>query len=483
MQPGPGGKIIVAAIFFLLISFMEANAQLTSSSANRVDTVTYPVSPGKDPLFVFYQTNGVSRPGRLTASPGSPGSFTFEWRRYNPDLPGFDAVFQTDADVASSTVADLDEGGYRVRITDGAATDIALIGWVMLDDFHVEVEKTADGKVRPYKRTCDFLVMSGFVEPDTFIYYDPVSRDTLVMPVGFRFQWTSDNNDLRIPNDTTVLDPNITYQPPYEDTWYILTATDDLGMGEVDSVFYESIQTKAEFSVEYYDKVTDSLDAELTGSWSQDKGSTDAPLTVHFNNESLNGAVFEWVLLDTLGGVKQTETTYDLDESVEFTYFEADEFYYPYLVSTSEEGCIDTFRLEEPIYVQPSQLVIPNYFSPNGDAINDMWLFKHQSINTCRLTIVDRTGKVVYRRRIENIYDWEGWDGNLHDSDRRAPEGQYYYVVEAMGHDGLEYKDLNIFEQWRSNRGRNNQGGQQPGGQDPENGGNNLYTGWLYLYR
>jgi hypothetical protein len=101
---------------------------------------------------------------------------------------------------------------------------------------------------------------------------------------------------------------------------------------------------------------------------------------------------------------------------------------------------------------------------------------------------MDRTGKVVYRRKIDNIYSWDGWNGNLHDSERRAPEGQYYYVVEATGYDGVEYKDLNIIENWRLNRGNNNNqtggtGTSQPGGQDPEGGSNNLYTGWLYLYR
>jgi len=64
---------------------------------------------------------------------------------------------------------------------------------------------------------------------------------------------------------------------------------------------------------------------------------------------------------------------------------------------------------------------------------------------------------------------------------------QYYYVVEAMGFDGVEYKDLNIFENWKQNRGNKNNtsstGTAPPGGQDPETVVNTLFTGWLYLYR
>ena len=100
---------------------------------------------------------------------------------------------------------------------------------------------------------------------------------------------------------------------------------------------------------------------------------------------------------------------------------------------------------------------------------------------------MDRNGKVAYRRKIDDIYTWDGWDGNMHESNRRAPEGQYYYVVEAMGYDGAEYQDPNVIENWRQNRGNRNNtstgGTTQPGGQDPETSINTLYTGWLYLYR
>jgi hypothetical protein len=78
----------------------------------------------------------------------------------------------------------------------------------------------------------------------------------------------------------------------------------------------------------------------------------------------------------------------------------------------------------------------------------------------------------------------------MHNSDRRAPEGQYYYVVEALGYDGIEYRDQYIYEKWKIFGGAGNNSGQNPGGgttppggQEPESTGQNLYTGWLYLYR
>jgi gliding motility-associated-like protein len=482
----------------MLFSLLGVNrGQVSSATANRVDSLSYLNSPGRDPLFVFYQTNRVHKSGGLTAT--LPGSelYSFEWQMYNPGLPGFDPPFSTDAGVHSSTVSGLQEGGYRVRIFNGTGTDTTLMAWVMLDDFYAEVEKNEEGMLPGYKYTCALLSVSGFVYPDTLVYYDPVFHEPISRVIDFHFKWSSDNSDLRIPNDTIILHPNITYQPPYKDTWYILTATDDLGMVEVDSVFYESIQTRAEFTVEYLDKVLERSDPpnmwdpDLSGEWSKDRGSTDARLTVRFRNESKNGTSFRWVFLDTLGGIIQHETTYDLEEMPQFTYETADKYYYPYMISTSEAGCEDSATLEEGIYVEPSKLAIPNVFTPNGDGNNDRFMFVHQSLRSCRVTIVDRTGKVVYKREIDDIYAWDGWDGNVRDSDRRAPEGQYYYVVEALGYDGKEYSDPSIWEDWslfksirnQSSGSRGNTGGTTPGGSGQEGGQKNLYTGWLYLFR
>jgi gliding motility-associated-like protein len=477
---------MAAGLIIALFSFQEAAGQITSATADHVDTLGYlPGNTARDPLFVFYQHDDVYKPGTLTASYPGGGTFNFDWSKYNPSINGFDPSFSSESGTAASTVNNLDNGGYRVRIWDGSGTDITLMSWVFLNHFRDSVAQTPDGMLPGYLYTCDIVALAGFVFPDTLEYYDLLSHDLISKPLEFSFRWTSDNQDLDIPNDSIVLRPNISYKPPYKDTEYYLTATDEFGMTDVDEVFYESIQTKAEFSLEYLDKVTGEYDPELTGEWSADKGSLDAMLSVRFINQSQNGDSYYWVFLDSLGGQLESETTYDLETIPEYTYKKADRYYYPYMISTSEENCTDTFRLEGGIRVVPSQLAIPNVFSPNGDGINDRFVFKHQSLESCKLTIVDRNGKVVYKRKIEDIYSWDGWDGNMHNSNRRAPEGQYYFVVEAMGYDGVEYRDPTIIDKWRGNAGNSGlggtTGGTNPDGTDAEP--NTLYTGWLYLYR
>ena len=500
MHRTPVHKTVFWGLILAITLPGQTIGQITAPTADYTDSLSYSHTEGRDPLFVFYQINGAHRAGSLTATLTDTGSFDFQWSRYNPAISGFDPPFSSETDVHSSNVTELAEGGYRVRIFNGSGTDTTMLAWVMLDHHHAWVHKTAEGNLDPGYYDCTRLALNGYVEPDSLIYYDPTSHIDTVRVLEFRFKWTSDNSDLKIPNDTIILAPNITYQPPYEDTWYILTATDEMGMVEVDSVYYESIQTKAKFSVEYWDKFKNEFDPDLTeganqldlNDLSNSTGSTDATLTVRFINKSLNGATFEWVFLDTLGGIKETDTTYDTTEMPEFTYETADKYFYPYLFSYSEEGCVDSVKIEEGIHVVRSELIIPNVFTPNGDGRNEIWYFKHQSLKTCKITVVDRTGKVVYKKKIDNIYTWEGWNGNMHESNRRAPEGQYYFVVEAMGYDGSDHSDATIWETMKifggtgiqNTGGTGGTGGSNPGGgSGTEPQSTNLYTGWLYLYR
>lgn len=485
-------KNIIAGLILLLAFLTQAKGQITSPTAHYTDSLMYPQSPGKDPLFVFYQTNKGYKPGTLSATLPETGSYNFEWSKYNPVIEGFDPPFQTDTNVPSSNVEDLEDGGYQVRIFNGTGTDTTLLAWVLLDQLHAWLHKTEDGSFDPKWRDCLRVALNGYVESDTLIYYDPVTHLKLDRMLNFKFKWSSDNEDFSIPLDTIGLAPKILYSPPYDDTWFILTVTDELGMVEVDSVFYESIQTKAEFTIEYYDKIQGTFVEDLDGNFDNnlEKGSTDATLTVRFINKSLNGASYLWVFLDTLGGIRQEETTYSLDEMPEFTYETADKYYYPYMYSYSEEECVDSSKIDAGIQVVKSQLVIPNVFTPNGDIHNNVWVFKHQSLRTCKITVVDRTGKVVYKKEIDDIYEWEGWDGNMHESGRRAPEGQYYFVVEALGYDGVEYKDPSLWSQMKIFGGAGTKdpggstGGTNPGGgtgTDPQS--DTRYTGWLYLFR
>lgn len=475
----------------LLCTASAVSAQISSPGADHVKTLTYPVSDREDPLYVFYQENGNIVPGSLAADAPTAGSFDFNWNKYDTNTSSFSIPAGADASTTSSTITGLDDGGYRVQITNGIDVDTFFIAWVMLDDLSVETEKDALGNVPNNKSGCsdgNFLVVGGTAEVDSFFYFDPLSADTIRLENDVSILWTSDNPELTIPNADVkdAMQANYTEDPPVEDTWYILTVTDSLGMTDTDSVFYDTKHTRAEFTVEYWDKIKNEWNPDLTGNWSLEEGSLDAPLTVRFDNRSKNGIEFHWVFVDSTEEATsiryiEDEIAFDTAYSPEYTYMSANDYFYPYLVSISDQVCTDTFRLEEGIFVEPSDLNIPNVFSPNDDGSNDVFLFKHQSIRECRVTIVDRFGKTVYRERINDIYTWEGWDGKVMTGGD-APEGQYYYIVEATGYDNEEYKDPTLWEQRRNrldnggNTGTGNNNGE-------EQQTSTLYTGYLYLYR
>ena len=277
--------------------------------------------------------------------------------------------------------------------------------------------------------------MSGSVTTDTFYYFDPVTHESILALNGYSFLWTSDNQDLIIPNADRVLDPNTTFRPPTKDTWYYLTATDSFEMSVKDSVFYETIQVKSDFSYMFFDKV-DTKEFVDPPSPPED----DAPLMVKFTNKTENGWSFEWIFSDTVkSDFFANELSDNFDYEPEYTYYiPAD--YYPALVATSEEGCIDTFRVEAPITVLESELEVPNVFTPNGDDINRYFKVKFKSIKQFTIRIYARSGNLVYKADVRDLYSWDGWDGNIKGSDRPASPGPYFYVIEATGYDSVKYR-------------------------------------------
>ncbi len=418
-----------------LFTVRAVTAQISSPQSDFAKHISYKSYTGEDSMFVFYELPDQSVSGRLTATGPVSGTFTFEWSAYDPLSGTFGPAFQTDNNVLQSTATGLDEGGYSVRTFNGDGTDTSFIAWVFIDDLRATIEKTASGNVPTYKYTCDFLVMSGSVIADTFYYYDPLTNESIKALNNYSFLWTSDNPDLIIPNADRVLDPNTTYRPPTKDTWYFLTASDSFNMSVRDSVFYESIQVKADFSFMFFDKA-DTKEYVEPPSPTED----DAPLKVKFTNKSENGFSYEWIYSDTIKSEYfANEFSDNFDYEPENTYYiPAD--YYPALVSRSEEGCIDTFKVEEPITVLPSDLEVPNVFTPNGDDNNQYFKVKFASISQFTIRIYSRTGALVYKADVNDMYSWDGWDGNVKGSDHPASPGAYYYVIEATGYDKVKYR-------------------------------------------
>ena len=78
-------------------------------------------------------------------------------------------------------------------------------------------------------------------------------------------------------------------------------------------------------------------------------------------------------------------------------------------------------------------LTYPNFFTPNGDGINDLWqIYYSKSEPNLKVSIFDRYGRLVKTL----IGESDGWDGTF--SNEKMPSTDYWFVVERV--DGKIYK-------------------------------------------
>ena len=77
-----------------------------------------------------------------------------------------------------------------------------------------------------------------------------------------------------------------------------------------------------------------------------------------------------------------------------------------------------------------SLLEVPNVFTPNGDGSNEVFIIKTKGISELTCEIYNRWGLKLYT--ISNPLDF--WDGSGYSA------GTYFYIMEAKGVDGKEYK-------------------------------------------
>ena len=406
--------------FFLIIGFflpLIAAGQLSAPGSRTVRQTAYPSLPAvHDPVFIYCNSSG-SQKGELKAvSPKGTAPFNFNWYKWNDALNSFSDVIRTENGVASSDVNNLDEGGYRVIISGGY--DTTFTAWINID------KPVAVASLR--NRTCDYVALSGNVATDDFFYDDISTGNRIKLPNAVRFLWSSNPASV-IPFPDFEKNPQ-TFTPPLVDVTYNLMVSDSFGCVSESSFFYESIHVKAEFTAEPV------------------KGG--APLEVMFTDKSIRGNYkYTWNFGEkTPDGKKVPDWVVNKDSLFIFAEPVLHKYYIPgeYSVSLTIESdlhCIDSFRLEPDIEVEPSDLGIPNVFTPDGDGINDFFVPLSKSLRYISVEIFSRSGIRVYNfiGEGDELAAWKGWDGNVNESSAKASPGVYYYVIRALGWDDIRY--------------------------------------------
>ena len=406
LKKGSVRKLLI--VLGLILPPFTCRAQITSSQPGAIRYTVYPSSPDtRHPVFIFCNSTGNVK-GSLTAqSPGGTAPYDFTWHKWSVTDKAFSIFIRKDTDVAVSDIDNLEEGGYSVHITDGSGYDTSLVAWVHLDTPY------AEAKLQNY--TCDYVKLSGGAAIDTFYYYDPATGDSVKLGNAFSFLWSSTPSSA-IPYPSLELNP-VTYSPPLEDVVYKLQVVDSFMCKAESSFPYTSIHVKADFTVD------------------PDKG--EAPLEVSFTDKSIRGYKYEWKFGD--------DSVSFLSDPPSHIYYRPGE-YIVTLIVESEYLCIDSLKFEK-IVVEPSELSIPNVFTPDGDGINDFFVVESKSLRTLSVEIYSRSGMMVYSFYGEGqrLAEWVGWDGTVNRSSVKAAPGIYYYLIRARGwddkiYDGKEYR-------------------------------------------
>ena len=164
-----------------------------------------------------------------------------------------------------------------------------------------------------------------------------------------------------------------------------------------------------------------SLNADFTAN----PQSGNIPLNVSFTYTGIGATIWFWDFGD---GATSTDAN-------PFHVYDSIGTYTVMLIVSSgaPDFCLDTATMI--IYVQkPSLLIVPNVFTPNGDLINDEFAMESKEIRTFSCTIFNRWGKKIFEWNDVNT----GWDGKT-KSGNLAADGVYYFIINAIGNDDVEY--------------------------------------------
>ncbi|MFL2573067.1 MAG: CotH kinase family protein [Flavobacteriales bacterium] len=142
---------------------------------------------------------------------------------------------------------------------------------------------------------------------------------------------------------------------------------------------------------------------------------------------------WDWDFGDNIG--------YSLAQNPKYTYPESVAQYQISLRVADANGCADsTYRILS--ITDDHWIYIPNSFSPNSDAINDLFYISYHGIRESSFTIniYNRSNEVVYSTK--NIFDLSidnGWDGTHQSKGFELPFGTYVYEVSYQDTEGWKY--------------------------------------------
>jgi len=97
----------------------------------------------------------------------------------------------------------------------------------------------------------------------------------------------------------------------------------------------------------------------------------------------------------------------------------------------SEEACV--------LIPRQARVFLPNAFSPNGDGLNDEFVYKADLLESVRFQVFNRWGELIFSTQTVG----KGWDGTYQNA--AAPQGTYLFVLEVVDQLGNSFSKSGKF--------------------------------------
>lgn len=415
----------LAITLLFIFSIFTLSAQFTvSGSASKMYHNVY---SGIDYLVVI---NGIDPVNSAIIYNGSDAN-NVKW--YTFDNPSTEIALQ----IPNENYNISDATGYFMKDASGKVTTFWVVDYKNIQPNLISVEPIAGGM------ECDELYLATQVDIPKLIY-KTLAGDTKTINRTFKLtypniEWTgsawkdnTESSDEVLTTGTTQLQVPVL---PLKNTTFTLSgdqfATDLNLTYKVNSQEYTAVKSECHI-ISKASVRTETNEENLPDNISVTTASGPVEIVFASNANLPVTRFYDWNIFKDNSLIITRN-----DQDLRYTFSESGTYKVKLITSSSKCQYADSVT----ITVVESGIEVPRAFTPNGDGKNDEFRVAYKSLSEFRCW--------VFNRWQQQIYYWndpqKGWDGTING--RPAKPGAYFYIIEAVGTDGVKYKrkgDINL---------------------------------------